>query len=176
MYQSRLHATNGIVSLAIDATSGELLEFVRESTADNVLKNHIRKTWSLLDGILLTDEGEIRFHPPRYGDIRKDASLKPKVEVVREESETGFDIRFPFLLTEAGKIPLSACINIRLLPEDCRTYWKLTMDNQTGFELDDIAFPTVDGIWIGESWQDDTLVYPQFAGCRVDNPTEQLAA
>ena len=32
MYQSRLHATNGIVSLAVDATSGELLEFVREST------------------------------------------------------------------------------------------------------------------------------------------------
>ena len=32
MYQSRLHATNGIVSIAVDALNGEILEFTREST------------------------------------------------------------------------------------------------------------------------------------------------
>ena len=56
MYQSRLHITNGILSLAADAFSGELLEFTREDKWDNALKNHVRKTWSLLDGILHTED------------------------------------------------------------------------------------------------------------------------
>lgn len=176
MYQSRLHATNGIVSLAVDASSGELLEFVRESTADNILKNHVRRTWSLLDGLLLTDAGDIRFHPPRHADILKNPSLKPEIMVNQGDREATFQMHFPFLVAEEARINLSARVTICLLPEDCRTYWKLALDNQTGFELDDIAFPAIDGIWLGETWQDDVLVYPHFAGCRIDNPTEQLAS
>lgn len=176
MYQSRLHATNGIVSLAVDAASGELLEFVRESTADNILKNHVRRTWSLLDGWLLTDRGNMRFHLPRHADMQKDASLTPEISVSQGEGEAAVQMHFPFLVAEEGRIDLSARVTIRLLPQDCRTYWTLTLNNQTGFELDDIAFPAVDGAWLGEAWQDDVLVYPQFAGCRIDNPTEQLAS
>lgn len=176
MYQSRLHATNGVVSIAVDASSGELLEFVRENTADNVLKNHVRHTWSLLDGLLLTEQGNIRFHPPRYTDILSDPSLTPEILVNQREQEASIQMHFPFLVADGARIDLSAHMTVRLLPEDCRTYWTLTLNNQTGFELDDVAFPSVDGIWLGETWQDDVLVYPHFAGCRIDNPTEQLAS
>ena len=40
MYESRLHATNGLISVAVDARSGELLELVSERTADNVVKSN----------------------------------------------------------------------------------------------------------------------------------------
>ena len=62
MYQSRIHATNGILSLALDALNGEVLELVRESTWDNVAKNHVQKAYSLLEGILHTEETDLRFH------------------------------------------------------------------------------------------------------------------
>ena len=52
MYQSRLHATNGITSIAVDALNGELLEFTRESTWDNVVKNHVRPAYSLFEGMI----------------------------------------------------------------------------------------------------------------------------
>ena len=58
MYQSRIHATNGILSLALDALNGEVLELVRESTWDNVAKNHVQKAYSLLEGIWHTEETE----------------------------------------------------------------------------------------------------------------------
>ncbi len=176
MYQSRLHATNGIVSIAVDAFSGELLEFVRESTADNVMKNHVRRTWSLLDGLLLTDKGSMRFHPPRYADFRDNKTVAPQVAVNQGDNCADINIFFPFLIADGSHVPMSARIAVRLLPNDCRTYWTLTLDNHTGFELDDVAFPAIDGVWLGESWQDDVLVYPHFAGCRLDNPTEQLAS
>ncbi|MDD3334945.1 MAG: DUF6259 domain-containing protein [Eubacteriales bacterium] len=176
MYQSRLHATNGVISLAVDSLSGELLEFVRESTADNLLKNHVRRAWSLLDGLLVTDQGDLRFHPPRYADIKRDPSLTPEISVQQEERQATLHWFFPALIADEARLELNARITVRLLPEDCRAYWTLTLDNRTGFELDDIAFPVVDGAWLGESWQDDVLVYPHFAGCRIDNPTEQLAS
>lgn len=175
MYQSRLHASNGIISLAVDSFSGELLEFVRESTADNILKNHTRRAWSPLDGMLVTDGGSVRFHPPRYADIKKDPSLRPDISVDQQDNMAEIHMRFPALVAEGGRLELRASVTVRLLPDDCRSYWTLELDNQTGFELDDVAFPTVDGAWLGESWQDDILVYPQFAGCKIDNPTEQLA-
>ena len=176
MYQSRLHATNGIVSLAFDAASGEMLDFVRESTADNLLKNYIPRSGSLLNGLLLTNDGDIRFYPPRYAEIRQDSSLSPKVEVCQLEKEASVRIHYPALISENGRLPLSADILIWLPENDCRTFWSLSLDNRTGCELDDVAFPAVDGVWLGESWQNDILVYPQFAGCRIDNPTEQLAS
>ena len=176
MYQSRLHLTNGIISVALDALSGEMLEFVRESTADNCLKNHVRRIWSLLDGLLLTDQAPLRFHGPRYRDIRADPSLTPVIETQQLEHSACARIHYPCLLAGTEKLDLAADITIRLNPGDCRTVWTLTLDNRTGFEMDDIAFPSVDGLWLGEEWQDDVLVYPHFAGCRMDNPTDQLAS
>lgn len=176
MYQSRLHATNGVISLAVDALSGEMLEFVRESTADNLMKNHVRRAWSLLDGLLLTDADDVRFHPPRYADIKRDAALTPTIEVEQGDGQAEIRMHFPALVGNGRALPLSADVTIRLPPDDCRSVWKLTLANQTGLELDDVAFPAIDGVWLGESWQDDVLVYPQFSGCRIDNPTEQLAS
>lgn len=176
MYQSRLHATNGVVSIELDALSGELLGFVRESTADNLLKNYATRAHSPLDGMLLTDSGDVRFHPPRYADIKAHPEAKPELSVEQGEGQARVTLRYPALIARGEPLALSAEIAIQLPPGDCRTIWTLTLRNDTGFEADDIAFPAIDGAWLGESWQDDVLVYPHFAGCRVDNPTEQLAS
>ncbi len=176
MYQSRLHMTNGVISIAFDSLSGEMLEFVRESTADNVMKNHVRRTWSLLDGLLLTTDGSLRFHIPRYREIKADPSLTPVLDIEQTEASAHAHMHYPALVCDSGKLDLMADISVRLLPGDCRSFWTLTLHNQTGYELDDIAFPSIDGVWLGEDWQDDILVYPHFAGCRMNNPTGQLAS
>lgn len=175
MYLSRLHATNGIVSIAIDALNGEMLEFVRESTADNVMKNHVRETRSLLDGLLLGKGEPLRFFVPRYEEIRVDPSLKPELIVEQAESSAELTLRYPALVSGGKKLALSAEVKIRLPEGEERSLWTLKLENHTGMELDDVAFPAVDGVWLGESWKDDTLVYPQFAGCRLDDPTDRLA-
>ena len=176
MYQSRLHMTNGIISVALDALSGEMLEFVRERTADNVIKNHVRRTRSLLDAVRYMPDGEKRLWPPRYEEIRLDASLTPKVEVAQGDGVARAVITFPYLVSEGKKVDVGARVTIELKKDDPRACWRLTLDNRTDCEIDDVAFPAVDGVWLGEDWRDDVLVYPHFAGCRMDNPTEQLAS
>ena len=39
-YKSRYHLTNGLISLAIDSRTGEILELVHEKTGENLIKNH----------------------------------------------------------------------------------------------------------------------------------------
>ena len=197
MYQSRLHATNGIISVALDALSGEVLEFVRESTWDNMTKNHVRQTWSLFDAVVHTEDGDVRLHAPRYLDIRADQSLTPVIEIDQREKSALIKITFPGLVlhipreavvTKAsyGIVPvdtkigvpvkMSACISIELPENECRSIWHMSLTNETDWEVETVAFPAIDGMWLGETWEDDVLVFPRHSGWQVVNPVQKLAA
>ncbi|MBO4884284.1 MAG: hypothetical protein J5602_03125 [Clostridia bacterium] len=198
MYQSRLHATNGIVSIAVDALNGEILEFTRESTWDNAAKNHVRSTRSLLDGLLHTSDGDRRLYVPRYLEIREDGRLTPDIAVEQRDKSARVTITYPMLVTfpkvemdGAGKpvnkhdyrlpplgepVDISATVTIELPENECRTLWRLAVENRTDGEIDQICFPSMDGLWLGESWEDDMLVIPHHAGLRTVNPTKNLAS
>ena len=175
MYQSRLHITNGIISVALDALNGEMLEFTRENTWDNALKNHIQQVGGLMDAILHTEGGDKRITVPRYLDIRRDAGLTPRVTVEQGENEASARMEYPYLVSDGHRVDIGAVITLSLRPGDCRSYWKLRLINRTENELDDVAFPVLDGAWLGETWQDDVLAFPRFAGWQVENPTKALA-
>ena len=105
MYQSRLHATNGIISVAVDALNGEILEFTRESTWDNVVKNHVRPAYSLFEGMIWRAQERVMFHVPRYRDILADESLKPVITVEQGEDSATVTLEYPYLMTGSGKLP-----------------------------------------------------------------------
>ncbi|MBQ7867408.1 MAG: hypothetical protein IJ354_04605 [Clostridia bacterium] len=199
MYQSRLHATNGIISIAVDALSGEVLEFVRESTWDNVTKNHVRNTWSLFDAVVHTEAGDKRLHAPRYLDVRANEALTPVITIDQQEKCATVTIDFPGLVLHSTKdgiaaakvgaagidpvdikvgipVDMSARVVIELPEGDCRSKWRMSLTNNTDWEVDTVAFPAIDGMWLGDSWEDDVLVYPRFAGWQIVNPTQKLAA
>ena len=198
MYQSRLHLTNGILSIALDALSGEVLEFVRESTWDNVTKNHVRQTWSLFDAVVHTEQGEIRLHAPRYLDVREHPDIKPVITIDQQEASARATIDFPGLVLHSARegnvdmnigaggidpvdikvgtpVEMSARIVIELPENECRSFWRMSLVNHTDWEVDTVAFPAIDGMWLGDTWEDDVLVYPHFAGRKIENPTRELA-
>lgn len=182
MYQSRLHATNGIISIAVDALSGEVLEFTRESTWDNAAKNHVQQAWPLFDGVVHTADGDRYLHPPRYLDIRADGRLTPAIRVEQRACSATVRMDFPHLVLSAvpgqrgETADMGASIIIELPENDCRTRWRMTLTNATQDEVGTVHFPALDGLWLGETWADDVLVLPRFAGWQVVNPTQKLAA
>ncbi len=175
MYQSRLHATNGVISIAVDALSGEVLEFTRESTWDNAAKNHVRKTWSLFDGIAHTAAGDRRLHPPRYLDTQADKSLLPEVRVDQRPDSARVTITFPKLMIAEETVDMSAQIVIDLPQNESRSLWNMHFENHAGIEIGKINFPAVDGLWLGETWEDDMLALPHFAGKKILNPTRAFS-
>ena len=175
MYQSRLHATNGIISVAVDALNGEILEFTRESTWDNVVKNHVRPAYSLFEGMIWRAQERVMFHVPRYRDILADESLKPVITVEQGEDSATVTLEYPYLMTGSGKLDVSAKVTIELPAGQTRTTWRMTLDNRTDDEIDEVAFPNLSGMWLGDTWEDDVLVLPRFAGLKVYNPVQKLA-
>lgn len=171
MYESRRHVTNGLVSLALDALSGEVLEYILEDAMDNVCKNHVRECPTPLEGVLGTDKGDVRFYPPRYMHVRRDESLRPVIDIADGRAV----IFYPFLMTDEGKIDLSARVEILLPRGDVRTFWRLELENRTENEVQKVAFPALTGMWLGETWEDDVLLLPRFAGWEVTNPSKKLA-
>ena len=183
VYLSRLHATNGIVSVAVDSLNGEILEFVRESTWDNAAKNHVRNTRSPLDGILHTDKGDMRIYVPRYIEIRSDPRLTPQIKTYQREKSARVTMVYPMLVAvprdgqhAAEAVDISAEVTVDLPEGECRTLWHLSIENRTGWEIGQICFPAADGLWLGETWEDDVLVMPRFAGWQVVNPSKKLAS
>ncbi len=176
MYPSRLFLTNGIVSMELDTRSGEVLAFVREDTADNAIKNFIRPVTGILDGIIYIDGEKKHLSIPRYAQIRRDPALSPNIRVEQTESEARATIHYPFLVADGEKTAVSAFVEITLPEGDCRTRWTLTLDNPSADEIESVSFPQLSGMWLGEDWQKDILVFPRNVGEKLIDPTTTLAS
>lgn len=175
MYISRLFATNGIVSIEFDALNGEVLALVREDTADNAAKNFYRKGTGILDGVVYIDDEPKHLNIPRYLQIQEDPSLKPTITVTQGDGCAEAILAYPYLVADGQRIDISAKVRVEIPKDDCRTRWYLTLDNRSGCEIQTVNFPQINGLWLGEDWEEDRLILPIISGCQIDNPSETLA-
>lgn len=186
MYESRLHATNGLVSLAVDARNAELLELVSERTGDNFIKSNCHpKAWSPFMLEIPTPQGTMRhLCPPRYPQILEDPSLQPVISVDQRADCASIHIDYPAVVEwQPGDLATAAAVrrevqvavDILLPPGDCRTQWRIRVKNGLEEEIQRTLFPLLTGLFLGDTWEDDELVFPNNAGIRVKNPVRRLA-
>ena len=174
MYHSRLFLTNGILSLELDALNGEVLGFIRESTMDNAAKNYFRDAAGILDGTVFVGDAAKHLNIPRFPQISEDASLTPVITLEQGEEGSKAELFYPFLVANGEKIDISAKVRIELKKNDCRSYWYLTLDNRSGCEIQSCKFPQLNGLWLGDDWKENTLIFPRVAGLKMDDPTGTL--
>ncbi len=177
MYQSRFHATNGIVSIALDAHSGELLELVREATGDNLIKSNCApKAWMPFMAQASIKGQSIKGHPAQYAQIAENPQYAPTISIDQREKSALISIKYPCIVFENEIWPISVDVEIELPEGDCRSVWRARVRMDGEHELEKLYFPMLNGLWLGDTWEDDTLVLPRHAGEKIDNPVKQLAA
>ncbi|MBC7320224.1 hypothetical protein H5T89_06235 [bacterium] len=66
-------------------------------------------------------------------------------------------------------------IIIEVSSNDPESLWTLKVKNTSSQDILDIIFPHISGVYLGDSWEDNYLVYPYIAGERIKNPIENLA-
>ncbi len=176
MFYSRLHATNGLVSLAIDALNGEILEFIYESTGENVIKNnYAQNAWSPFMFQIPTDTGFDFLHPPRFMDIQKDSALTPAVSITQNEKSALVNIHYPYVMCKDKKEHIAVDVSIALLENDLFTQWHIEISNHEKREIERVLFPCINGMWLSDSWETNQLVLPHNAGLKVKNPVHALS-
>lgn len=171
MYQSRYHYENELLSVAIDSLTGELLELIYKPTGENFIKNScflLHQPFQLFTSL----KGEkIRLFGGDTYSIARDAQLKP--HITHDETENALRIQVSYdKLTDGEKsykIPL--CYQIELPKNAAELHWRLSLSNcQPELLIEDLRFPCLNGVYLGDTWEDDTLVYPYNAGIKIQNP------
>lgn len=126
---------------------GRLRWIINKSTNENYVKNHYNR-WLLK--ILDVDKEEFNLGSPRYSWHNNEFCLYYKSQLEIE-------------------------IRIKVLPNNPESIWMLKVKNLSAKKILDIIFPHISGIYLGDTWQDNYLVYPYIAGEKIKNPIETFA-
>ncbi len=165
MYKSRLHFSNGVVEIALDSQSGEILELHDSVTGENFIKNSM---FSMQQPFYLICTDGKRLAPFHTDDIIRNRELACEIA----SSEDGVTVRYRFLNGGDGTpVPVDVSYTVRF--DGIKLYWNLNITDSP--ELSFARFPCLNGIYLGETWEDDVLYYPTAAGRRYENPVEYFA-
>ncbi len=164
MYLSRLHFTNGAVAVAIDSLTGGLLEITDCRTGDNIIKSN---AWNIPGTFIIHTRSGEKLTIPSSGDVYADSSLKPDIQSRRTDEGLLVTVSY-------AKLKDADCsCRYTILIEDGASALRFAM--KTDANAQKCEFPVINGVWLGESYEDDTLVYPFNAGIKLENPVVSMA-
>ncbi|HOL55142.1 MAG TPA: DUF6259 domain-containing protein, partial [bacterium] len=137
---------NSCFEMALER-DGRLRWIINKKTEENYVKNHYNR-WILK--ILDSDKKEFNLGKPDYFWQDEELCIYYKNQLEVE-------------------------IRIKVLPDNPESIWTLRVKNSSSEEIMDIIFPHISGIYLGDNWRDNYLVYPYIAGERIENPVETFA-
>ncbi len=167
-YKSRYRLDNGHLILAIDSLTGQLLEFAYAKTGENILKNH---AFTCPQPLALEISGE-RLAPAPGEVIRAYPELKPEVQI----EVLCAKVLYPCLWDGKRVRQVRAEYRVELLENDGAARWNLALSCGPGEKVERVWFPCLRGVYLGDSWSDDVLVYPYFSGIKERGPVDSFAA
>jgi len=166
MYHSRLHFASDQISIAIDTKNGSILELVNLSTGDNLIKNHRHSLGNTFE--LISADGK-KLSIPSAEAIYKNPDLGATFKEGRNSVRVNFN-----LLTDGTDI-FNISLEYKIMLDDNKIKWNISFVNNSELRIVCCKYPYICGVWLGESYEDDTLVYPFNAGIKIENPTEYLS-
>ncbi|MBQ2707934.1 MAG: hypothetical protein IJF67_06680 [Clostridia bacterium] len=174
MKKGRLHFDRDGIHLVLDSMTGELLEFIRKDTGDNLIKNYmytLRQPFTLR--LANPDGTAAELTPPPHRTAFENPELHPAITSEEDGGSLRITVSYKTLWNGERAIPFPLTYTMTLSGE--RVTWRLRYENVTDGKITDTRFPVLNGIWLGGSWADDTLIYPQRSGVKYKNPVERFA-
>jgi len=171
LYKSRQRFGNKYISIAIDTTSGEILELVNKKNGDNLIKS----TPFSLPNMFSISFGSVRLSVPNLVMVRENPELKVQINEIKKEN--GTEIILLYNKLSDGKNVYDYRVELTIfMPDDSnRLILSADVKNSGGYDTDIFNFPILGSVYLGESYKDDTLVYPLNAGMKFYNPIEFFA-
>ena len=168
---NRLHFDYANVHVVLDAMTGELFELIRKDTGDNVLKNGMftqRQPFTL--SLRSTDGKTLQLAPPPHKRAFLEPELRPDIQSAQTDTGVCVTVRYDRLWDGESAVPYD--LNYTMCLSEQGVEWRLSHTNSTDATVTEVRFPVLNGMWLGESGEDDTLIYPQWAGMKYPNPQD----
>ncbi len=169
MYQSRKHYDYDNCHISIDTKTGEILEIYTTRNYDNIIKSHIREIHGPFV-IKVEDKGDIKEYFPMHTH-KCGNKTETYVQFKEEISEKGMLITVQYSYITDGEILVKTDLSYMVLLKGDKIKFNLNLTNDLGSaRLKEVKFPIISGVFLGEDFNDDTLIFPDWAGMKIKNP------
>lgn len=168
---NRLHFDQGNIHLVLDVMTGELFELINKATGDNLLKNGMFKQKQPFTLAVKTSDGKtLQLSAPPHKRAFEEPALRPTIESKQTDDAVCITVKYDRLWNGESAVPFDLSYTMTLTSGGIE--WRLNYTNTTDGTVTETRFPVLNGIWLGENCEDDTLVYPQWAGMKYKNPQD----
>ena len=154
---------NANARLTFDSDAGALVSLVNKVTGDEYVKIKERAPVCRLICLEQGQSEKMNYTPSGVAQV--------------SSSDSGLSVRYPGVTDSTRVVPIGVTICIRLEPENGECVWTLRVENSTlDISVVETLFPYINGIYLGDDWQDDELIYPHHAGEKIIAPARTLAS
>ena len=171
MFKSRKRFGNEYISIAIDTTSGEILELLNKQNGDNLIKSTPFSIPSMFSILV----GSVRLSVPKLVMVRNNPDLRAQISEVKRDNGTEINIIYNKLSDGTTVYDIQLAIIIFLPDDSGKLILSADVKNNGGYDVEKFCFPIISGIYLGENYKNDTLVYPYNSGMKFHNPVEYFA-
>ncbi|MBE6556166.1 MAG: hypothetical protein E7664_00305 [Ruminococcaceae bacterium] len=172
MYHSRYHFERDNIHLAIDSMTGEILELFSCDTGDNLIKNSLFDMAGTFTLVWRDGKGEHMLSAPHSRAALENPALR--CTVASEETEVGLCVRVQYDRLTDGETTVPLALTYSALLHDSEIQWSVMVCPAESGTLTEVRFPVLNGVWLGESYRDNTLYYPFRGGMRIEDPVGYL--
>jgi hypothetical protein len=154
---------NHYMSIAFDTETGVFTSLKNKITGDEYIKKRILspifKLFCIAEGAGAKDE----FVPVRIKEIT----------VINETARHRIIIDFEGAKCADKIADINAQVTVELCDKSCESLWSIKLrHNDPHYHIIEVLFPYLKGIYLGNDWTDDIMIYPHHAGEKTINPIE----
>lgn len=157
---------NAYIRLAFDSEINNVVEIRNKITGDNYIKsvqtNPVLSLWC----INKKSGGKVRFVP----------SEETGPGTVSGENAERLELKFDSFCDSGARLDVKAAVSVEI-SDDCMLQWVVSLENNDpDYDIVEVLFPHIRGIYLGETWKDDTIIYPHHAGEKTLNPVAEYTS
>ena len=165
----KLILDNGKAHIVIDTRTGEFLEIYSCRNYDNVIKN-------LMDDVAepfrlkVTNGGEKKVYTriPIH-DVANRPEHHVDITTQTNGDEINAKVKYNAVFDGEKIVPADLFYTIKI--KGYTITFNITINNiDEKTSVKEVQFPIIPGVWLGESYEDDTLIYPRDTGVKILNP------
>ncbi len=171
MYKSREHFDYENCHISIDSKTGEILELYTNRNYDNIIKAHLRNTHQPF--VIKVEDGKetLSYFPLHTHKCADDKSTYVNISSV--EKDGGLLVTVKYSTLTDGENLFKTDLYYTAFLSGSKITFNINVPNQ--FErgrITEVQFPVISGVFLGERYDDDILVYPSWAGVKIKSPID----
>lgn len=160
---------NTYLELSADGETGHLVRIANRLTGDDYLKVELNTPLYKLFCIDRATGSRVEIIPSAPAEVHTETF---------PDNGSNLSLSFAGGATVSGEsADIAATVTVNVSGDDPESRWAIKVsNNDSRYKVTEVLFPYVQGFYLGDSWSDDSIIYPHHAGERTIAPVTEYTS